>query len=149
MQTARRLFMTRLRALVADDDVEVLTLVARALESFGADVVSVTSGGELLEAIANHGRFDVIVTDIMMPWMTGMHVMHSVRTAGSSTPVVVITAQRDPTLRAQVLSLGTHAELLQKPFSIAELYAALRKSLAVAPRGRAAVMRSSSRNRAP
>jgi len=119
-----------LRALVADDDVEMLSLVSLALQKFGADVVAVTTGGELLERLANDGAFDVIVTDISMPWMTGMQVMHSARTAGLPVPVVVMTALRDPTLPAQVMSLGARAELLQKPFSIAELYAALRRCLA-------------------
>ena len=60
----------RLRALVADDDPEMLDMVARALENFGADVVRASSGDELLEHIAEAGTFDVVVTDISMPWMT-------------------------------------------------------------------------------
>lgn len=122
--------MTRLRALVADDDPEMLSLVCNALDRFDADVVAVASGGELLETIANGGPFDVIVTDIAMPWMSGLQVMQSARTAGMPVPVVVMTALRDPTLFDQVSSLGTHAELLYKPFTIDELFAALRSCLA-------------------
>ena len=122
--------MKRLRALIADDDPEMLTMVTKALRQFGADVVDARSGAELLELIANDGAFDVIVTDISMPWMTGMQVMQSARTAGLPVPVVVITALRDPTVPAQVASLGARAELLHKPFSIDELYGALRRCLA-------------------
>jgi CheY-like chemotaxis protein len=122
--------MDRLRALVADDDAELLSLVTRALRQFGADVVAVTAGGELLEKIAHEGPFDVIVTDITMPWMSGLQVMHSARTAGSPVPVVVMTASRDPSLPAQVKSLGARAELLHKPFSTDELFAALRRCMA-------------------
>ncbi|MCW5802861.1 MAG: response regulator [Deltaproteobacteria bacterium] len=107
----------------------MLSLVSQALRHFGADVVAVAAGGELLEAIANAGPFDVIVTDIAMPWMTGLQVMHSARAAGLPVPVVVMTALRDPTLPEQVTSLGAHAELLHKPFSIDELFAALRRCL--------------------
>jgi CheY-like chemotaxis protein len=121
--------MPQLRALVADDDAEMLSVVAKALRQFGADVVAVESGGELLEKLANAGPFDVIVTDISMPWMTGLQVMHSVRVAGLPVPVVVMTALRDPTLPAQVASLGVRAELLHKPFSVTDLYAALRRCL--------------------
>lgn len=130
MRRAPISWVPTLRALVADDDAELLSLVTKALRLFGADVVAVTSGGELLEKVAHDGPFDVIVTDISMPWMTGLHVMHSARAAGLPVPVVVMTALRDPTLPEQVSSLGAHAELLQKPFSIDELYAALRRSLA-------------------
>jgi CheY-like chemotaxis protein len=119
-----------MRALVADDDSEMLELVGDALVHFGADVVTATSGGDLLEKLAHDESFDVIVTDISMPWMTGLQVMHSARTAGLPVPVIVMTALRDPTLPQQVKSLGAHAELLHKPFSVEDLYAALRRSLA-------------------
>jgi CheY-like chemotaxis protein len=122
--------MTHVRALVADDDTELLAVVATALEELGAEVVAVSSGGALLEKIANAGPFDVIVTDISMPWMSGMHVMHSARTAGLPVPVVVMTGLRDPTLPEQVASLGARAVLLRKPFSIDQLQDAIRASLA-------------------
>ena len=121
--------MQRLRALIADDDAEMLSLVSKAMDRFGADVVAVASGGELLEALANAGAFDVIVTDISMPWMSGLQVMHSARTAGLPVPVVVMTALRDPTLPDQVTSLGASAELLHKPFSLEALYAAIHRCL--------------------
>lgn len=121
--------MRQLRALVADDDAEMLSLVTNVLRSFGADVVAVSSGGDLLEKIANAGPFHVIVTDISMPWMTGLQVMQSVRTAGLPVPVVVMTALRDPTLPEQVSSLGARARLLHKPFTLDELVAALGSSL--------------------
>lgn len=126
--------MGHLRALVAEDEPDMLAMVSNALRNFGADVVEVSSGGELLEKLANDDAFDLIVTDITMPWMTGMQVMHSARTAGLPVPVVVMTASRDPTLPEQVTSLGAHAELIHKPFSVAELYAALRRSLPEAAR---------------
>ena len=130
--------MGKLRVLVADDDSEILILVGKALRQFyDADVVTVASGGELLEKIANDGAFDVIVTDVSMPWMSGLHVMHSARTAGLPIPVVVMTALRDPTLPEQVSSLGARAELLHKPFSIIELFSALRRCLASSARGEA------------
>ncbi|HVK88421.1 MAG TPA: response regulator [Kofleriaceae bacterium] len=122
--------MAKLRALVADDDADMLSVVSKALVQFGADVVAATSGGALLEKIANDGDFDVIVTDISMPWMTGLQVMHSARAAGLRVPIIVMTALRDPTIPEQVASLGVRAELLHKPFSIDELHAALRHCLA-------------------
>jgi len=135
MAGARNVGMPKLRVLLADDDSEMLMLVEKALHQFyDADVVAVASGGELLEKIANDGAFDVVVTDITMPWMTGLHVMHSARAAGLPIPVVVMTALRDPTLPEQVASLGACAELLHKPFSISELLAALRRSLASSAR---------------
>jgi DNA-binding response OmpR family regulator len=117
------------RALVADDDDDMLEMVAKALRRSGSTVVAVTSGGDLLEKLANDGAFDLVVTDIVMPWMTGLQVMHSARMAGLPVPVVVITSLRDHTLAAHITALGARAELLHKPFSIAELYAAVHRCL--------------------
>jgi CheY-like chemotaxis protein len=121
--------LSAVRALVADDDLQLLEMVCRAVENFGADVSCVTSGGELLEQLANGEPFDVIVTDISMPWMTGLQVMHSVRTAGLPVPVVVMTALRDIDLPQRVAALGARAVLIHKPFSIGALYTALRTCL--------------------
>lgn len=117
---------SRVRVLVADDDPQLLDMVCQAVEVFGADVVRVGTGGELLEKIANAGPFDAIVTDISMPWMTGLHVMHAARTAGVSVPVIVMTALRDVDLPERVAALGARAVLLHKPFSIDALFGALR-----------------------
>lgn len=117
--------MRTVRALVADDDPATLEMVTAVIERLGIEVTQAATGDELLEGIAEHGPFDVIVTDISMPWMTGLQVMHSVRTAGLPCPVVVMTGLRDPKIREQVATLGTRAVLLTKPFSLLELYAAL------------------------
>lgn len=122
--------MTALRALVADDDPEMLEMVSGIVaREFGATVVCAATGGELLEAIANEEPFDFIVTDISMPWMTGLQVMHSARTAGLPVPVVVMTALRDPSIQEQVEALGERARLLRKPFAFDDLVAALHEVL--------------------
>jgi CheY-like chemotaxis protein len=119
-----------IRALLAEDDSLLRELVATIFERLGFAVTRASSGGELLDCIADHeDAFDVIVTDIAMPWMTGLQVMHSARSAGFLCPVVVMTALRDPKILAQVASLGGRAVLLLKPFSLIELYAAIEAAI--------------------
>jgi CheY-like chemotaxis protein len=114
-----------MRVLVADDDPEMLEMVAGiAKRELHADVERATSGHELLEMLAD-GDWDLIITDISMPWMTGLHVMHSVRTAGLPVPVVVMTGMKDADLPEQVKALGDRARLLHKPFTLQELLAAV------------------------
>lgn len=117
------------RILVADDDPELLQLVVNALSLRGFDVVAATTGGELLEGIAEEGPFSLVVTDVAMPWMTGLQVMHSARSAGMSCPVIVMTALRSHRTAAQVAALGVEVQLLYKPFSIEDLDAAVRCAL--------------------
>lgn len=118
------------RILVADDDPELLDGVVRWLRREGADVRHAASGDELLDRLAYEGPFDLIVTDVAMPWMSGLQVMHSARTAGISTPIIVMTALRDEGIPAQVATLGHHAAYLRKPFEIAQLESVAERLLA-------------------
>jgi len=120
--------MARLRALVADDDANTLEIVLSVIDRFGIEVVGATCGGELIEKLANEGPFDLIITDVAMPWMTGLHVVHSARVAGSSCPVIVMTGLRDDETHRQVATLGANVQLLRKPFSVEELHAALARA---------------------
>ena len=72
-----------LRVLVADDDPTMLSAVCHALELIGYEVTRAEDGDEFLQRVAEFGPFDLIVTDVAMPWMTGLQVAHSVRAAGS------------------------------------------------------------------
>lgn len=133
--------MAALRALVADDDPEMVEMVSSIVErELGAEVAVATTGQELLELIASDDPYDFIVTDISMPWMTGLQVMHSARTAGLPVPVVVMTALRDACIDDQVAALGDHARLIRKPFTFEVLVQALREVMPAAPP--ASVLRS-------
>jgi two-component system, OmpR family, copper resistance phosphate regulon response regulator CusR len=121
-----------IRALLADDDPLLLDVLTTIFEHLGSEVACATTGGELLDYIAGE-EFDIIVTDVAMPWMSGLQVMHSARTAGLPCPVVVMTGLRDPHMLARVTSLGVGAVLLLKPFSLIELYAALKTAIAPMP----------------
>lgn len=106
--------------IVADDDEDLRDAVARALEQLGATVVKVGSGGELIEKMAD-ASFDLVVTDVSMPWMSGLQAMGTARRAGIVTPVIVITALRDERLPERVGALGHSTALLRKPFDLQTL----------------------------
>jgi DNA-binding response OmpR family regulator len=112
---------------VADDDADVLAAVSDALASLGFTVLSVDSGAGLIDSLATDGPFDLIVTDISMPWMDSLKTMRSIRSAGVTTPVIVITALTDEQIPNRVQALGANAILLRKPFDLDELAAAARR----------------------
>lgn len=117
------------RILVADDDPELLKTVAEAFERAGAEVARADSGVELITQMANEGPFGLIVTDISMPWLSGLQALQSARTAGLPTAVIVMTALKDERIPAQVAALGDHAVLLRKPFDLGALEAAATRVL--------------------
>jgi CheY-like chemotaxis protein len=117
-----------LRALVADDDPAMLQMVCEAVERYGAVVTQAETGSELIQRLAD-SDFELVITDVSMPWMTGLQAMHSAQTAGLTLPIVVITAHRDDRIVRQVRALGDAATLLYKPFGVEQLHAAIRTVL--------------------
>lgn len=115
----------RAKTIVADDDPAILDLITQDLESRGMEVLRADNGVVLIELVANHGPFDLIVTDISMPWMSGLQVALSARHAGVRTPVIVMTGLRDDALMRQISHLGDNTILLRKPFELAELHGAV------------------------
>lgn len=116
--------------MVADDDEEILALLVATLEARGFIVTQATSGVELLEHLADDDPFDLVVTDVSMPWGSGVQIMTSTRYAGMlDVPVIVITALQSPEIPAQVERLGSHTALLHKPFGIETLQAAVDDAL--------------------
>ena len=112
------------RVLVADDDAALLSAVGEAFTQFGADVTRAASGAELIDALAGEGPFDLVVTDVSMPWMNGLRAMRTARAAGIGTAVILMTALRDRSLEREVRALGRNALLLRKPFALTELESA-------------------------
>lgn len=113
------------RVLIADDDLHILETTAEAVEAFGAEVVRAASGAELIERLSAGGLFDLILTDISMPWISGLQVIHTARAAGIHTPVIVMTALKDASIAQQVDRLAYGAVLLRKPFALDHLQSAV------------------------
>lgn len=107
--------------LVADDNLELLEAIAAALEDSGITVRRATSGVELIQRLAKEGPFDVVLTDISMPWISGLQVIQNARSAGLGSPVVVMTALQDEAIAEKVRALGPGVVLMRKPFELDEL----------------------------
>jgi two-component system, cell cycle sensor histidine kinase and response regulator CckA len=120
------------RALVADDDGESVAWLADVLLGLGATVVTASSGAELVCELARHGPFDLVVTDIGMPWAEGTAVVRAARASAFRAPVIFISGLTRPGLAAAVASLG-NARLLIKPVGAVALRAAIQELLTPSP----------------
>jgi DNA-binding response OmpR family regulator len=109
--------------LVSDDDPAMVGVVADALERLGYAVARANSGADLVDHYAHEGPFDLIISDVSMPWMDGLKTLRLMRTAGVTTPVIVMTALSNDQIPAQVHALGARTKLLRKPFDLDELEA--------------------------
>jgi len=99
----------------------MLDAVAHALERSGHDVVRASCGAELVEHLADGSAWDLLITDIRMPWMNGLQAALAARNAGMKMPILLISGLDDERVLEQVRALGPQAELMRKPFGLAEL----------------------------
>ncbi len=80
------------KILIAEDDRELRQLFEHVLEKNGYAVKGVSNGQEALQAL-DETYYDLIISDIMMPVMDGYELVQSLRQAGHSIPVLMITAK--------------------------------------------------------
>jgi CheY-like chemotaxis protein len=109
------------RALIIDDDVDLLMLLRRTLEfTAGWEVHAASSGVTGLD-LARTIAPDVVLVDVMMPEMDGYEVCRRLKAdpATASLPIVLLTARREMN-QARVDSAGV-AGVLYKPFQPTEL----------------------------
>lgn len=107
------------RVLVVDDDEHVRLLLLTALRDAGFEVREAAHGGAAL-GIVQHWQPDLILLDLVMPWMNGFEFADTYRKRpGPHAPIVVVTAVgRD--VRRSVADLGAEHVVL-KPFQLDEL----------------------------
>jgi DNA-binding response OmpR family regulator len=115
--------------LVADDDEDMRALVASVLRADGYVVVEASDGAELLSRLeAAFGdpaaRPDVVLTDIMMPKLSGLGVLGALRKAQVDFPVLLMTALEDDEVHVVARRLGALG-VLCKPFDMDDLRTAV------------------------
>jgi two-component system response regulator MprA len=113
-----------MRILLVDDDVEVTEYVRKGLEEEGHAVAVCRDGAAGLRAAELHA-FDVIVLDVMMPFVDGLEVTRRLRRQHIRTPILLLTARDAPEEVVRGLDAGAD-DYVTKPFCFEVLLARLR-----------------------
>jgi two-component system cell cycle sensor histidine kinase/response regulator CckA len=123
------------RVVLVDDDPRVRAAVARALQSAGLVVDSVTTPLVVADVEARVRNASALITDVVMPGMTGPDLVDELRRRGCRTPVIFVSGYAEHALLARIRT-ATNASLLPKPFTAEDMLArldALAPATAVAP----------------
>lgn len=116
--------------LVIDDEESLRSLLRRALARAGHEAVEARDGREGLR-LARETRFDLVITDIIMPEMEGIDFILHLHRSSPSTPIIAISGggriRPEGYLKTALLAGAKRA--LTKPFTIAELMAAVDECL--------------------
>ncbi|MBI3989649.1 MAG: response regulator [candidate division NC10 bacterium] len=111
--------------LVVEDEEDFGETLRRVLVREGYRVGLAKNGKEALKALGEE-RYDLIITDLVMPEMGGMGFLKEVRARRFSLPVIMITAYGDWTSYAEALALRA-SDFLSKPLAMADLLLAVKK----------------------
>ena len=118
---------SRKRILVVEDEKDFSETLRRTLTREGYGVRIARSGVEALEAIEQE-RYDLIITDLVMPDMGGLRFVEELRRRGFRLPVIVITGYGDRQSYDQASKLMV-SEFLNKPLAMANLIQAIQRAL--------------------
>lgn len=106
------------RILVIEDDPDVLSIIVKHLEHEGYQVITATDGMEGLKRLRSNG-FDLVITDIVMPYVSGTGVVSALKESDPRIPVIAITGYGEV---PEAVAMEKKADLvLSKPVKMSEL----------------------------
>jgi two-component system KDP operon response regulator KdpE len=118
------------RILVIDDEPQITRVLRAALSAQGYDVRTANDPEEALQVFREWPP-DLVITDLMMPGLSGVDVTRAIRTH-SATPVLILSVRDHERSKVEALDAGAD-DYITKPFSIQELLARVRAHLRRAP----------------
>lgn len=109
----------RKKLLVVDDDPPMRTMLCEILEMANYEVITVENGMVALE-ILQQQSIDLVITDVMMPQMSGIELTQKIRERyGAERPVILTSGSM---IEAARFLENRYTRLIEKPYSINDLY---------------------------
>ena len=115
------------KILIVDDEPRIRELIREHLQYAGFTCEEAADGSAALTQLSD-GSFDLVILDIMMPFMDGMTCLREMRTRHINTPVIILTARGEEYDKLAGLEGGAD-DYVVKPFSPRELVARVRAVL--------------------
>ena len=116
------------KVLIIDDEEKMCEFLRLVLSQDGHKVLTATSGEQALNMMRSKTDLDVIVTDLMMPGISGMEVLEEAKRLVPDTPVIMITGYSTVENAVQAMKAGAF-DYLPKPFKVDEVKLVVKKAL--------------------
>jgi two-component system response regulator FixJ len=113
---------------VIDDDEAVLDSLNLYFARQNIETSGFASAKDFLTAIKSGARFDCIVSDVRMPGMSGLDLVHHLKADGLSAPIILITGHGDVDMAVAAIKVGAF-DFIEKPFDEARLLASIRHAI--------------------
>ncbi len=115
--------------LIADDDPDLIDLLESYFKGSGYEVTAKVNGKDALQA-AESEKFDLVLLDVMMPYIDGYHVASEISSRlGTNAPKIIIMTSRDTASEKGIAMLSGASDVVQKPFSLEEMEAKVKAAL--------------------
>ena len=113
--------------LIVDDDPELCSALSRVLQRKGYATLTAGGGQEALDLLRRHD-VPLVLTDLMMPGMSGIDLLKAAKLVSPATEVVIITGHGTIETAVEAIKLGAY-DFLEKPFTTAAALKVVRKAL--------------------
>lgn len=117
-----------MKILIAEDELIMQKTIALRMKKDGHDVVVTDNGREALHLITEQMP-DLIITDIMMPYASGLEIVGSVKKGEKKIPIIVLSAMGQENVVLEAFNLGAD-DFISKPFSPNELSMRVKRLMA-------------------
>ncbi len=117
-----------MKVLIVDDEEMAIKLLDHELSDAGYEVISCTDGREALELIKNEEP-GLVISDIMMPFMSGLELLEVIKSDSKKIPVILISALDDVEVIQTAIGMGAD-DFVIKPVNMHELLLRITKVLA-------------------
>ena len=108
-----------IKILVAEDEPLMLMAIEGKLKNEGYEVIGVSDGREALKAV-ELSQPDLIITDILMPYTSGLELISIIKSSGRNIPIIVLSGLGEEETVMEAFKLGAD-DFLTKPFNPTEL----------------------------
>ncbi len=113
--------------LIAEDDELILKTIEHKLLKEGHEVILTRNGKEAIETLQQRD-VDLAITDIMMPFASGIEILSAIKSMGKDTPVIMLSSMGQEEVVLNAFDLGA-SDFIVKPFSPSELMLRVKRFL--------------------
>lgn len=113
--------------MIAEDDELILKTIEHKLLKEGHEVILTRNGKEAIETLKEKD-VDLAITDIMMPFASGIEILSAIKSMGKNIPVIMLSSMGQEEVVLNAFNLGA-SDFIVKPFSPSELMLRVRRFL--------------------
>jgi two-component system, NtrC family, response regulator AtoC len=115
------------RIMIVDDEATIRASLVESLSREGYEITAAETGEEAL-AKCHSMTFDLVITDLKLPGVSGIEILQALRNQGNSTPVIMMTAYGDVDTAVSAMRYGAY-DFIPKPFKLGTMKSQVRAAL--------------------